>query len=729
MKLSSSVINIGGKLKKVVVANIKNEENIKRETKSVNQLHHIHVLDRSGSMYNNIDELIENVKKTIDYMDDNDFVTVIWFASEGQFATLVKAARKDESIKLLLDSIKSTLGCTCFSDPLKEVRDVIEETSIICDNFNITLFTDGEPVTSWSEAEEERRIFEVLNEYKDKVIAINTIGYGNWYNKELLTKIANVSEFGEHIHSSKINEYMNIFSHNYERISDLCLENTEIIANNCQIIYLNTTSAKMYNEHLKMRMMEKKKNQFIIINDNENDFDFNINGEDFNSSNIKTSINAKTELNIMYAMAYLNYYNDNRKEALDILSIIKDKYLIDMQLNSFTINEIAKYTKELKKCLFKPKYRFKDGECSENYLPEPNVFCVMDLIKLLCDNGAKYVYTNNYKRIGLKSEDTFNLFKWDDKLHVTSMKDIIFNEKELNISLRNKISGMVFINPKQAKLVGLPNEIPAHIYRTQTIIKDGQLNINSIRVLVDDETLSKIKDKNSEVIKSSEKYGDSYLVELDLTIIPVINQMYLNNLNANDLLNEVMTNNKLLIEQKVVKYLYQQNNVNDENDFGEHYTTEQVEVLKQHGIDKYFTYNGVNVITAAKNEEDYYLTRNLTFQIKGDASLPSVNAVLKLKNEPTKGMKKYLFDVYNKYNEELIDINSVNDRNVFFKSRLENINKQIIDNKISINSSKIACILTGNWYKGLTKNDKDEYEYSNGTDTLIVKTEKVKKYY
>jgi hypothetical protein len=123
-------------------------------------------------MHSNIDELIENVKQTIDYMDDNDFVTVIWFASEGQFATLVKAAKKDESIKLLLDSIKSTLGCTCFSDPLKEVKKVIDETSIICNNFNITLFTDGEPVTSWSEAEEEMKIFAALNEYKDNVIVI-----------------------------------------------------------------------------------------------------------------------------------------------------------------------------------------------------------------------------------------------------------------------------------------------------------------------------------------------------------------------------------------------------------------------------------------------------------------------------------------------------------------------------------------------------------------------------
>ena len=32
-------------------------------------------------------------------------------------------------------------------------------------------------------------------------------------------------------------------------------------------------------------------------------------------------------------------------------------------------------------------------------------------------------------------------------------------------------------------------------------------------------------------------------------------------------------------------------------------------------------------------------------------------------------------------------------------------------------------------YDSETKNDKNEYIYSNGTDTLIVKAEKVKKYF
>ena len=729
MNLSKSIIKLNGVNKNVVVANIKNDENTQQTTtKTVNQLHHIHILDRSGSMSRDIDELIENVKQTIDYMDDNDFVTIIWFASEGQFATLVKAAKKDESIKLLLDSIKSTLGCTCFSDPLKEVKKVIDETSIICDNFNITLFTDGEPVTSWSEAEEEMKIFEALREYADKVIAINTIGYGNFYNKKLLTIIANSSEFGEHIHSSKIDEYMSIFSHNYERISDLYIQKTKISKINTTIIYLNSSSAKMYEDVLEMKMMEKKKNQFIIINKDANDFDFEINGEILNSKDIKTNTKAATELNIKYVYAYLNYYNDNRKVALNVLSDIGDKYLVDMQMNAFTIDEVAKYTKELKKCVFKPKYRFKDGKCVKDYLPAPDTFCVLDLLKLLSNNNAKYVYTQNYKRIGLKTEDSFNLFKWDNKLHTTEMKDIIFNEKELNISLRNKITGTVKINPIAAKKVNLPENIPSYIYRSQTLIKDGQLNINEIKVIIDEETLNKIKDKEILVINSVEEYEDKYLVELNLTTIPVINQMYLNDklLNANYILDIVMDNNKDIIDKKILSHFY---SLIDDKSYNSKYNNEQIEILKEHGIDKDGMYSGVKVITAEKNEEDYYLTRSLIFNIKGDANLPSVNSVLKLSKEPTKGMKKYLYDRYNEYAKRINEIEDLKDRKEFINKNIKQLNAKILNNKFNINASKISCILTGNWYSNLTKNDKNEYEYSDGINTLIVKTDKVKKYF
>lgn len=733
MGILKGLVDIGNKTKKVIVINQKAEDLVINATKNVGCLHHIHIIDRSGSMSNDIDQLIENVKQTIDFMDDNDFVTVLWFSSAGQFKTLIKAAKKDESIKKLLDTIKSTLGCTCFSDPLKEIDNIIEETKVICDNFNITLFTDGEPVTPWSEQEEIDKIFKAINVYKDKIIAFNTIGYGNYYNKDLLLDIAKVSDFGEMIHSSKINEYAGIFSHNYERVSDLIVVPTEIKANNKDIVYLNTTSSKLTNGYMRLKMMEKRKNQFVIINDDDSDFDFEYNGNLYNSKNIGEEINDKTKANIQYALAYQKYYNGDRKTCLDILlNDIKDKALIDNQMNAFTFDEVGEYLNKLKKCVFKPKYRFEEGICPDNYLPASDAFCVMDLLKLLVENDAQYIYTNNYNRISRASSDTFNLFEWDNKLHTTDLDELVFNEKELNISIRNRITGKVKLNPKSAKKVGLPLEVNACIFRNQTLIKDGNLNIPKISILINEDGLNNIKQKCDNIIENVEANDNLYIAELNLKLLPVINQTYYNDdvLDAQYILNSINENNRLSIQQKVVKHILSSLK-NDENVIeNNQYTLEQIEVLKEHGLSESLVYGGVNVVLAEKNEEDYYMTRNLLYKLKGEVSLPSVNAVLKLKKLPTDGIKLFLLDEYDKYNKVVDQISNVEDKVKYLKDSLNKISNQLLQNRMQINCSKIAIILTGNWIKNLTPNDKGEYEYNDNLEnkTLIVQAEKVKKY-
>jgi hypothetical protein len=73
--------------------------------------------------------------------------------------------------------MKSVIGCTCFSDPIKEVSEIVKELSGLNQNFSITLFTDGEPVCPWSNEEEERRTLEIVKSMSDKIIAFNTVGY------------------------------------------------------------------------------------------------------------------------------------------------------------------------------------------------------------------------------------------------------------------------------------------------------------------------------------------------------------------------------------------------------------------------------------------------------------------------------------------------------------------------------------------------------------------------
>ena len=724
-KFKSGVIKIGNTMRKVVVINHKQEN--KHEEKVVNSLHHIHILDRSGSMSGEIDELIENVKQTIDFMSDEDFVSVIWFASAGQYKTLIKGARKDDSIKTLLDSIKSTLGCTCFSDPLREVSEIIEELSPICPNYNITLFTDGEPVCQWSDSEEETKIHKAIDLYADKVIAINTVGYGYYYNKELLTSISQRSEFGQMIHSSQIKEYSNIFSHNYERIKDLVVDPVEINSKGTQILYLGTNNSKLMKDSIRFNMLEKKKNQFAIIGESDADFEFEYQGETYNSADGER-LSLSTMANILYAYAYQNYYIGYRDICLDILcKNLNDKAFVDMHMAAFTKDEVANYLSKLKKAVFKPKYRLQAGECDENYLPAGDAICVFDLLKYLCNNNAKYIYSRNYNRIGRKSSDEFNLFTYDDKLHCTSMSDLVLNDKELNVSLRSKLTGKVKLNPKSSAKVGLPSEIDSYVYRNQTIIKDGNLNMDQIEVLLPIDKFDDFKQKfDSLNYQLIEKVDESMRLSIDLTTLPVINKMYANtNTEAGYVLDKLKTSNVESLKLKVIdQYLKELQTTN------ESYTQEQLDVLNEHGLDDKLCYGGVKVTMAEKNEEDFYMARQMEFSIKGQASLPSVNAVKK-KIDGEKKLNEYDQIVQaqlTKVESELSLLKEDKEKVKYLLTEKTALKAGITNTKLDLCIGKMATVLTGGWIKNVVMEDNDKYSYTDGEKTLLVTAKRVKKY-
>lgn len=744
MAIFKTKLKLGDKEKVVVVINHKEGAKEKQQNvKNVDCLHHIQILDRSGSMGYEIDGLIENVKQTIDAMSDNDYVSIVWFSGPGQYKTLIKGARKDESLKTILDTIKFTIGCTCFSDPMKEVGEIIEELSPICPNFNVTLFTDGEACVPWSEEEEESKVFSEIAKYKDKVIAINTIGYRNGYNRDFLIKIASESMFGMMIHSSKINEYMSIFSHNYERISELVFESVEIKAEGAEVIYLNSSSSKLSKDSIKMSMLEKKKNQFVIISDNELSFEYD--GETYNSNDITSSPKEATTDNIAYGYAYELYYLGRRQEALDILAkTINDKYFVDNQINAFTYDEVSAYSKQLRRAVFKKKHRFADGKCSSDYIPANDALCIMDVLKTLINGDNYYVYSKNYNRVGRKVEDEFNLFTYDDVEQLTAINDLVFNETELNISIRSRLTGTVKINPKVAKKNDLPSTVKSFVYRNQTIIKDGNLNMEQLITVVDKETLDKLNDFNEKVnhklIESFEEstVNEHFKVIINLVALPIINRMYISkNGNISSVFNGTFRITELAAEQKVLNYYIKK--LNEENpslvkdkEFVQ-YTEEQIEVLKQHGLNKDLSYAGVENKLAEKNEDDYYLVRQLGFDIKGYASLPSCKDIIKKVEEGKKlngpGQIMYNFIQYLKDETKDYDENDSHLLKAYYEKELKIIKKQLLSERIEINSMKMAKILTGDWFDGLVVDNKGNYNYIEDQNMLIVKTAKVKKFF
>lgn len=723
-KLYRSELTIGGEKLNVIAVNYENEETKVAETKVVESIHHIHVIDRSGSMYSDIDNLIDNVIETFNHINENDLISVIWFSSEDQCKILFKGAtiHSKEMIIKKLDSIRSVTGCTCFSEPLKSIKDIMLDLSDICPNFNITFFTDGCTVTPWSDDEERFKIFSVLKPLKEKILAFNTVGYGNWYDEELLKDMSACSMFGRFTHSKEIKDYSTIFKHEYENIKDIIPETVEVSSELSEILYLTNRNTKFNMDTMKLSFLNKTKNQFFIVTNNPI---LRINDNEYKVADITRKIAKPTMLNFLYAYAKELYYNGRQHQAIDILVHTGDKFVIDSVMNAFTRDERANVVELLNKTFINNKTRLQHGEVGLDYIPSPDAYNVIDFLTELTTVQAEYIPVENYNRIGKKVVDEFNLFRKNEEIEVKSnMDELVFNDKKLNVSIRYLIHGFVDLNPRQAKKVGLESTYPTKMYRMQTIIKDGTLNVPIIKVRITMDNVFLLSEKARNFLSTNHysisiKNGvDNSYYTIDLSKLPVTNRKY-----SEMSIEEILENTKELIKwksrKKVVKCLAI-NNFTPSSDVILDLTDEQIDVLKEHGLNNKFEYVGVANKAIENEDKDFYEARSIEFGIKGCSAIPKISDSL---NKKINNKKLNIMD--EEINRTSEEFTSKSQKEI--KVELITCNQAI--NKISsmLFSAKVSKVLTGGWWSGLEVTAKNE-QFTKDDTTLIVKTKREKVY-
>lgn len=732
----SSILDLGNLgLRKVAVCNINLED--QSTAMSVDCMHHIQVLDRSGSMWADIDDLIENVKDTIRFIPDRDYVSIIWFSGADQCNVLIKGAQKNDSLYALLDTLKSTLGVTCFSTPMKEVGNIINDLKSICPNFSVTVFTDGQPVVAWGTEEEIRRTLSAIDTWKDDVLALNTIGYGNYYDQDFLKQMSAKTIFGQFIHSSMISDYAGIFSHNYEITADLVMTNVEVVSPGSEIMYLTSKLATKSDAGLKTRALDKRKNQFVVIGPDDSDFSFLVGDDTYSTAGLK-EIPSASIAPIMYAYAYTSYYEGNRKQSLDIIAkVLHDKNLVDELKNAFTYDEVGIATKALRSAVFSTKYRMITGECSDDYVAADDAPCLMDVLRIILDSeNSYYKYAAEYSRIGKKVVDTFNLFHRNTGEEVlTPANDLVFNKSRLNISIRSIINGTVSLNPKQAAKVGLPSELPSKIYRNQTLVKDGAPNMAEATFKVSEDTVDKLISlfsgwKSDDIMDISRDEAGDFEVKIHLYNLPIINYSYVGDCtDVQRLLEVVSTQTYLQAAQKSLGFLRddvyeyrKQHGIFDVSKQFAQYTPEQVQVLIDHGLNDRAEYVGVNNVT--EKSGDSYVVRELEFYMKGYSSLPTRDKYYTKKSSGGKlnGPESMMLQAENDFRDLATGLEYAS--NEYLDKLNASINKvktQLALIRMDLAAKKIALVLTGEWFTGLEVDKKGNYLYSNGTDTLVIK--------
>lgn len=699
-------IKLGGKNYSIYLEDIK----LKEESPKFDRIHHIHILDRSGSMSDVIGKLMDNVKQVVETMGDKDLLSIIWFSGENESKILLKGAGKQdkESIDNLLDSIKSTIGCTCFSEPLGLANDIIEDLAALCPNFSVNLFTDGEPCVYGSLQAELDKIFLNINKMKAKVLSLNTIGYTRWADKELLTKMSNETAYGRYIFSEDINDYNEIFGNNYKRIQGLVACQYEAAEEGAEFFYRSANT------------FAYKKNQFSQFTSNEFQIAKLVSGT--KQFDCKEMDDAVLE-NFLYQIAYEAYYRGNSEFALDCLCKIGDSYAVKAVTGAFSSSERAEVTKELLGMAY-GKGRYKEGK---NYKLEVSntMFCVFDLLSLLKDEI--YVPSNDYKRIGMKVADTNDIFELDKEQEFKGKfaDNLVFASDRANVSIRYAMKGKVRLLATAANRVGLPERVDSIIYRTQTIIKDGDLNMETIGAYVSNNTLQKIRkrcnyyglDYNALIHKSSnELYSDKTYVEFNLKALPIMNRRVADIASDFSQIAELIKQlNENKARMKILKSF-----IKDEvfNADGENYNKEQLQVLRDHGITK-GVYGGIKKEIIASDDKitDFYFSRSLDFQQKGWSSLPKVEDVIKKDNPKPGTPAEFMKRAYESYKPIKDDKESV-------LKTIVSLKEEIFDLMDTLSVIRLYKMSIGGFWEDLKLVSEDKYEYTSEKDSNLVVTVK-----
>lgn len=609
------------------------------ETKVRGTVNHIWLVDRSGSMSQELPRLIEDLKLRHRELATGDTLSFGYFSSEGMHRFVFKGLKltsEEDHNKLdqELNKYKQSLSLTCFSEILEDSLKVIEELSWISTNFALWLFTDGYPVVSNYKREVEK-ISTALGKLESKLTSAQFIGYGDYYNKELLAQM--VSEVGGELrHCSDQEDYRQAMTDFIDGMPITPKVEVELDGPGEFI--------EIFTLHNGICSYEEYRGRVLVSPPaNERGFSIFYTSKDTASDSVEVQITQSNYNNpelaslIDGALAGAVVLNQRLKtaDAIALLAAIGNRFLFEELNKAFTPQEHGELEKEICEILkSNDLLRYPFGY-KANPQPEKNAFCVLDLLDKLVEHNASFLPNHpefKYKRTGRKTVTLEGYPEFQPIKGATSdIAALTWNSSKLSLSALVKVPGIVYL--QDAGSVNLLDAVvPTYVWRNYTIIKDGNLWTNSLPVVLSDKAILAIFGEEPESCKTQlVKQAGKRECVLDLDQLPLINKAIAETASqpgaGQTLANLVVEDEVLGAQLKVYKYLLAE--VTPEQIAFDGYTEEQTAFLQSKGITK----NGFSPPTVKKEVTDQYQVKTFELKVAGWSSLPKVEKAVEALEE------------------------------------------------------------------------------------------------
>jgi hypothetical protein len=509
--------------------------------------HQFIIIDRSGSMYYELDKLCDILIEYVGKLTEGSTVSVGWFGSSGSYGLSVPYTLKKEltGVTKTIDSYRSTKGCTCFDEVLHKVN----ENCSAENKGSLYFFTDG-----WHNSNPWMSVVKELEALRDKLEVSMFVGCG-YINRDNMTDMADITD-GSFIHIEDFSDFKQSLYDFGDGVTESvpgCIVEVPVEADNfCsvlgkQIIGYTFTEDTDKNHYIKYKASNKKTQVYY--------------------STSATPIGEVKELGKnevpFRALAYYLVQHNKTPMALDILNFLGDKYLINKLYNTFTNDEYAKVENTLRSSIFNSKSRYKEGKVP-NFMPKDDAFCVLDALDVLTSDPKAIIHLTDpefkYNHISRKSEQTDGAKLMYPKEITARASQLVYNETALNVSLQCWYEAGVKLDPKEFKETNAKefdfnkyNMKSGEVYavncvRNYSIIADAKLN--TPKLIVSKLSKSSVQ-KLAEILTARD--DDKYVI--DLANIPLINKTYLKETSAKKLAEACWESKMLGTNLSVLRYL------------------------------------------------------------------------------------------------------------------------------------------------------------------------------
>jgi hypothetical protein len=678
----------------------------------------IWIYDRSGSMTGMLPELCSQLIDLTQKLTKGDTLSLGWFSDEGnKFNWIFKGFRiiDNADYKALEQAIKrnsSPIGCTCFSEILADTSTVIEDLSVLSKTFSLSFFTDGFPVVS-NYKKETDAIFAAIKKIKGKIHTAMFLGYGAYYNKELLSQMS--EKLGAMlIHSSEIKEYtpniiklikMTDNSEPKEEVECLVSKPLAIFSINEQgVVILSTEDdGKIY------VAPEKGKSTCIYYlsteKPNKKSWDkVETAAIDYGDSNNPLA-------RAIYGAALVLSQQTKTDIAMEIIGKAGDKAIIDQLNSAFQTEEYGAAEDLISKAVNDVSLRFTAGR-DPNYLPPADAFCVFNVLNILLDDdeAAFFPYHEKftYERIGLGSaaKDDFSKFQADKKAKCP-FGNLVLHEKFFNFSIQTKVLGTIELKDRDgvtAQSIGLPTPFSTFVYRNFSFVKDGHTHIKIFHITSSGDTYKEFKNRGivvDDTFKNDKIYG------VDISKLPAINRKIADKkTSATELCKAALQEHKLKAQIKALKYLKSQEVQDSAQDSSTGYNDAQEAFLKANGIsvERDRSYNPP---TVKSDPIDFYMAKKFEIKLSGIATLPTVKSVeAKIALGKARTPSEALIEVgINAWNGRKGSLSGSTAKAKWFDETIKGLQNQMKTLRYTVQSIKAQVVIGRKWFDEFNSRD------------------------